>query len=247
MERFKELMNKKSVHILIIIMIIIFAFLIAGIVMLKYYVEGEKNPPFILSKMIIISSAEGIDLQDPNYKWCFNVNQNNDIYLTINKNPNYQNSEVIKVVRIENIQIDKKQSTGTIQLYKPAEEGLYKKEEQYVIKDNIEYKGSKTANINNLEIANQGGNILFRSSNQNIIQYKSNDEEIKHDGTLLAKTNMSKEQIQFSISFDILIETGKGIQYKGNIELELPVGDILTQGTATYEKVDFSDVIFKRM
>ena len=35
-------------------------------------------------------------------------------------------------------------------------------------------------------------------------------------------------------------------QFTGRINLELPVGNIIKMGTSSYEKTDFSDVIFKR-
>lgn len=49
------------------------------------------------------------------------------------------------------------------------------------------------------------------------------------------------------MSFDIIIETNKNIKYKGTINIELPTGNIQTEGKSQIEKTDFSDVIFKRM
>lgn len=44
-----------------------------------------------------------------------------------------------------------------------------------------------------------------------------------------------------------MIETSRDIKYKGTISIELPTGDVQTQGKTQLEKTDFSDVIFKRM
>lgn len=76
--------------------------------------------------------------------------------------------------------------------------------------------------------------------------YSSDDEEIKHDGTILSKIGIVDEEIKFNISFDITIELVSGTSYTGTVTLDLPVGDITTAGTTNYEKTDFSDVIFKR-
>lgn len=248
LNRLKELKEKKAVHIAIICIIIILAITIAGIIMLKYYVEGEKSLPFQLSKIIVVSSASGTNIEDPNAKWNLQVDQNNDIYISIQKNLEHQSSEVIKSIKIDNITVSKNDETiGETKIYRPAAEGLYKKEDQYIIQNSVKYQGNKESNLGDLKIANQGGNILFRVSNQNVATYQTNDEQINHDGTLLAKSNITKEQIKSNLSFDIIIETGRGIKYKGTVSFELPVGDILTEGTSTIEKTDFSDIIFKRI
>ena len=50
---------------------------------LKNYDEnGEKNLPFNISKISIISTSEGIDkTSETENKWAFDINQNNDIYI----------------------------------------------------------------------------------------------------------------------------------------------------------------------
>lgn len=243
----KNWKEKKILHICIIIFMIIIVLTIAGIIMLKYQVEGEKNLPFVISKIIVISTAEGKDTGETDTKWSFNIEQNNDIYVSINKEEKYKSNEVIKNISFENFALIETPEVGNVKLYKPADDGLFKEEETYEIKEKIEYKGSKTANLNNLEIANQGGTIAFRYANQNIGVYKSDEEIISHDGTLLAKAGIPEEQIKMKVSFDIIIETGKGIRYKGNINLDLPTGNIEEEKTSTFEKTDFSDIVFKRI
>ena len=71
--------RKKIIHVIIIIVIIFAIFCIAGILALKYQVEGEANLPFEITKISIIESAEGIEQEGLEEKWNFNVNQNNDI------------------------------------------------------------------------------------------------------------------------------------------------------------------------
>ena len=243
----KNWKEKKVLHICIIIFMIIIVLTIAGIIMLKYQVEGEKNLPFIISKIIVVSTAEGKDTGATDTKWNIDIDQNNDIYVSINKEEDYNRSEIIKNVTFANFALIETPKIGTVKLYRPANDGLFKAEEAYEIKEKIEYKGSKAANLNNLEIANQGGTIAFRYTNQKIGTYKTDEEIINHDGTLIAKAGIPEEQIKMKVSFDIIIETGKGIKYKGTINLELPIGKMEQEGTGTFEKTDFSDVVFKRI
>lgn len=223
-------------------------FVIAGIFMLKYEVEGEKNLPFEIKKIMVISTAEGVQEENTEQKWSFNIDQNNDLYIRIDKNDNNKKNEVIKNISIDNFRVVKKPEKGNIEIYRPAEEGLYKKENQYLVTEKLQYLGAKETNLSKLEIANQGGMILFRCSNENIGKYESNeDTQIVHDGTLIGKTDISLEQIQSAVSFDIVIETVKEIKYKATINLDLPVGDILKDGVSVFEKEDMSDIIFKRI
>ena len=77
--------NKKILHVIAtIIMVAIVAFII-GMLFLRYQVEGETNMPFKISKISIIESVEGIENKDAQEKWSFNVNENNDIYIYIEK------------------------------------------------------------------------------------------------------------------------------------------------------------------
>ena len=79
--KINELKNKKIIHICIILAIIVIIFVVAGIIMLRYQVEGETNLPFQLSRMIVVSTAENKEIEAvPDTKWNFSVSQNNDIY-----------------------------------------------------------------------------------------------------------------------------------------------------------------------
>lgn len=216
--------------------------------MIKYEVEGDKNMPFDLSKIVIVSTAEGIESEGKN-KWNFNIYQNNDIYFYIDKNEQYQGRDThIEKIRIENIQITEKPKVGEIKAYMPnsTDGRLYSYEDTYIIEDKLEYKGASKSNPQTLEIGNQGGSALMRLSNVNLGSYSSNqDKEIIHDGTLLKKLKLVQEDISFTVSFDFIIEVSNH-QYRAKINLQLPYGDIEQEGTSSMEKTDMSDVIFKR-
>ena len=246
--KISELKGKKIVHICVILGIIVLILIIAGIIMLRYQVEGETNLPFELSKMIVVSTAESNEIEAAaDTKWNFSVNQYNDIYLEIQKNDEYTKNTNIKNITFENFVIEKNSGAENIKLYRANSEGKVVEDEAHLVGNSLTYKGEKETNLDELKISNQGSIILLRSVNQNVCEVRSNDEEIIHDGTLLAKGNTNSEDLNYKLSFDIIIETSRNIKYKGTITIDLPTGDVQTQGKTQLEKTDFSDVIFKRM
>ena len=78
---------KKIIHIFIAILITVLIATIIALLILKYNVEGEDNLPFELSKIMVISTAEGNDIEgeQTENKWNLKLSQNNDIYLEISK------------------------------------------------------------------------------------------------------------------------------------------------------------------
>lgn len=245
--------NKETIKncIAIAILIIIISVVIA--IVIKYQVDGEKNMPFELSKITIISTAEGMQGKmvegEENTKWNLALNQSNDIYLFIDKNENYKKTETIESVTIENINITKTPKKGNIKVYMPnsSDGRRFIYDDAFLVTEKLTYKGATASNEKTLEIGNQGGKVLIRFANTDIDTYKSNDDvEIIHDGTLIAKTNTTNDDLSFSVSFDFIISTGK-IKYKANISLELPNGNIIEEGTTQIEKTNLSDIVFKRM
>lgn len=247
--KISELKNKKIFHVWMIIAIIVLILIIAGIIMLRYQVEGESdnNLPFEISKMIVVSTAEGqeIEAKDDN-KWNFSVNQNNDIYISINKNEEYKRKASIKSLSFENINVQKSEGAENIKLYRSNDKGEISEEDKYLVQNYVTYEGEKEADLENLKISNQGGVLVFRSVNQNVCEVRSKDDEITHDGTLLAKGNVDDEKLKYTLTFDIVIETNRGIKYRGTVSIDLPEGNILEEGKGQIEKTDFSDIIFKR-
>ncbi len=240
----KKQMIKMSIAIIILVIII----LLVITIMIRYQVEGDKNMPFNLSKIIVISTAEGNET-DGKKKWNFDVFQNNDIYFYIDKNENYWGEEkTLKSVTIENINITKAPTKGEIKTYMPnsVEGRLFSYKDEYIVNDKLEFKGAEESNPQTLEIGSNGGSLLLSFSNTGLGTYSSNkDDEITHDGTLLEKIDVTNEEIGFEVSFDIVI-TVDNCSYRGNMNLQLPCGNILEEGTCSIEETDFNDVIFKR-
>lgn len=218
-----------------------------GMIILRYQVEGEENLPFNISKITIISTAEGID-QEGEHRWNFKLNQNNDIYIYIEKNQDYNKIEVIDSIILDNFQINKKHELGEKNIYRPKNTGtsMLKNKEEYKT-SNVEYKGDLETDIRNLKISNQGGIIVFRYANDNIGIYTSDtDEEIQHN-QLLKKSNISLEDIQAQISFDITIKLNSGKSFKANVNLSTPSGNIVEEGSSNIEITNLENIIFKRI
>lgn len=243
-----NLINKKYFHLCMVIIIIAVILFGLGIIILKYNVESETNMPFDLNKIIIISSSEGIDKESGENKWAFDVNQNNDIFLYIQKNNNYGKEEIIETILVDNINIQKQVNKGNGNLYKPEPDetrSMFNNSENNKI-ENIEYIGDMESNIKQLKISNQGGIVAFRYSNDKISEYISNDEEINHS-ELMQKSNITEEELKTKLNFDITIKLKSGKQYKANISLDIPVEGIIEKGTTSTEITNFEGIIFKRI
>lgn len=241
--------KKEKIKACIAMAIIIIIILLSIIFSIKYQVEGESNMPFKLSKITIVSTAEGNENEGAKEKWNMSIYQNNDIYFSIEKNDKYNKEELIDNISIENIKIIQNPELGEIQVFMPnsSDGRLFSYSEDTIVKDNkLTYKGASKTNNKSLEIGNQGGTAVIRFANTKIGDYVSdNDEEIKHDGTMLTKTQATNENIKFKVNFDLIINL-KNVKYKTNISLDLPCEEnLLEKGTCSKEITD--NFIFKRI
>ena len=241
--------KKEKLKLAVTLAFIVIAFGIAITIMLKYSQEGETNMPFNLSEIIVVSSAEGVTKEEnpDNYKWNLNIMQYNDIYLQIAKNEDYDKNAYIESVTIENFSFTNPK-IGNTRVYMPnsTEGSLFTYDNSYLIQRSLTYKGAENSDTKTLKISSQGGMVLFRATNTEVGEYVSNDDaEISHNGTLITKTNTTLDDLKYTISFDIVIETNIA-KYRGNVSLELPCGDILTEGTSQLDQKDCSNIVFKR-
>ena len=94
--------KKRIIHIYVIILIVALVILVAATLMFKYHVEGEKNLPFNLSAINIISTAESNITQDENQIWHAGILQKNDIYFAFEKNSNYKKQDTIQKIKFCN-------------------------------------------------------------------------------------------------------------------------------------------------
>ena len=260
---------KQKIKFSIAIFVILIAIAFATFTVLKYQVEGEKVVPYKIGKIIVISSAntsenvegaegtsqqEQVDAsakgqQEENYIWNEKVIQNNDLYIYIDKNNDYKKNEIIKSVKIENIQVLENVKLGKIQVYMPnsLDDGLYKYVNDYIVNSNLTYNGAAVDNKKALEIGNQGGCICVSFANVGLGTYKSNDDQVIEQGaTILEKMGISNEDLKFKVSFDLIIEV-ESKSYKTKLEFELPVDELVGQKETHKEITDLDKVIFKRL
>lgn len=241
-------LNKKIFHVIMIILIVFIILCIAGILVLRYQVEGDSNMPFKITKMSIVQSVEGVESQETAEKWNLNANQNNDIYVWIEKNSNYGKTEIIEEVQINNIITNKQNEKGELKLYKPVlnEKRMFINSQENEITEII-YKGELESNIKEQKISNQGGIVAFRYGINNLSQYISeSDEQIDHS-QLLKLTNITQEDLQTKLSFNMIIKLTSGKKYQATINLDLPTDKIIEEGIDAKEITDLDDIIFKRI
>lgn len=242
-------LSKKIFNICMVCIIIIIIIFIAMMLILNYDVNGETNMPFQISKISIISTVDGKDVENSENKWDIQVIQNNDIYLYIEKNDDYHKQETIASVKIDNFTIKQSSNTEEMKIYKPTinETSLFQNIEENSIQE-LEFIGSKSTDARNLEISNQGGVVSFRCANNNIGTYISNEEEEINYKELLNKLNISEEDLKAKVTFNITITLNSGKAFKAeNVAIEIPNENIVTEGTVGQEYTDLQDIVFKRI
>ncbi len=238
----------KILKISLIIIITVSIIFTIGMIVLTYSVEGETNLPFKITKIIEISSSEGSEKENGEDMWALDINQNNDIYIYIEKNESYGRTEIIDKIKLDNFQIKRNTDIGELNIYQPSEETG----ELFVNTENnkkleIIYTGELESNVKKKQISNQGGLVVFRCANDKIGEYISNEVEEVNYSTLIAETGLTNEELQATVTFDITIELISKKTYKASVTLELPIGDIINNQTTNLEITDLSNIVFKRI
>lgn len=241
-------LSKKIFHICMIMVIIIAIIFTALMFILRYDENGEENMPFCITKISIISTVDGKDVENSSNKWELNVIQNNDIYIYIEKNEEYKKQETIKSVTLDNFQITETPKIGELNIYKPVQNAnsIFENLSENIAKE-IKYTGDLESNIQNMKISNQGGIIAFRVANDNIGKYISNEDEEINYNKLLSKMNIKEEEIKAKISFDLKLELDSRITFKATLEQDIPIEEIVEKGRSTKEIVELKNVVFKRL
>ena len=249
--------TKKVQRIKLIIAICVIMVTVALILFryIKYQKEGEKNMPFNLSQIIIISTAEkdeiaNIEQSENTLLGNFNIIQNNDIYISIKKNDqNAKNNETIKNITIENIEIVETPKTGKLNAYMPnsTDKKKYIYSDQYLVSQSLTYRGAEENNYKTLQISANGGDIGISFANKEVGQYISGDDtEVTYNGKMLSKLGLTNEDVKSKIAFDLIIELSDQKKYLGRINLDLSCNQLVEEGKSQTQITDFSNVIFKR-
>ena len=243
--------NNNGIKKYIIFLLIALILSVIVFIMYRYHVEGESNLPFNITKIMVISSAETEELELNDNLYQANIIQKNDVYVAIEKNEKYKKQDAIKKITFNNFNIIKKGNIGQIKIYRMSlDETNFEYKEEYEINDSLEFVGDLNTNLKmeKMTIANQGGLLEFSLVLNDLgkITYGEN-ENIPSDGTLLNRLNIKKEDVETKVAFDMTIELSSGNTFKTTITLDLPVGDIVTDGVCTEENMDLNKLVFKRI
>ena len=245
----KQRLSRKIFNICIIVIIIVIILFTSIMLILNYDERGETNMPFQISKISIISTIDGKDVENSEQKWDIDVTQNNDIYVYISKNDEHTKQETIDSVKIQNFNIQQKPKIGQITIYKPTmnNTSLFKNTDENIIKE-LEFKGTKSTDARNLEISNQGGVVSFRCANNKIGTYTSNDDEEINYKELIKKLNINEEDLTSQIVFDMIITLHSGKAFKAeSVLIQIPNKNIISEGKVGQEYIDLQEIIFKRI
>lgn len=250
------MVNKKvqRIKFIIAIIVVIVAAVFVAISIFNYNKNGEKNMPFELSKIIIVSTARRYEgesaqpIENDGSIWNFDVVQNNDMYIEIKNNT--KNDEKIKNVKISNIQITQNPNKGAIRVYMPnsLDGARYTYTDEYEVAESLTYRGSEENSYKDLHINRNGGQLSISFTNKELGKYSSGeDTEVTYDGRMLAKMGYTDEDLKFSVAFDVTIELEDGKAYNGRVEANINCEGLVEEGTSKIEITDFSNIIFKRI
>lgn len=217
-------------------------------IILKYNVEGEKNLPFSINKILMVSTVDGQANDDPENYWNIDIEQVNDVYIYIDKT--IEDEQTIQEIKLENFILTQGPNKGNVKLLRPTGDidNLYKYSQDDCFNKGITYVGGRLDDLKSLEISNDGGVLGFRFSICDLGKFISNEvDNITYDGTLLSGLGLSIDDIKFSVSFDMIITTSENISFKGTINLDLPLDETIDKGTANKEIVELNDLVFKRV
>ena len=231
--------NKEKIKWFITMGFIITSFIIVVALMIVYHYDGEMKMPFIIDKILIVSSADGKNKSDNDMKWNIDINQYSDIYIKISKNTKVDKTEFLKSVRIENMTVENSDN-NQVKFYMPNSsnaDSLFVYDDMYLFDKNLTYQAGAVDDSKTLKIGNQGGTIVFRTAKMNIANYS---------GLLLKKANISSESLKYKIKFDLIIETSSAT-YKTTLSYELPIGKIEDEGISKFYAEYFDKIIFKRV
>ena len=222
-------MERKNIFwVLITIGIAIIVLVIA--INLIFKSDSVNEGKFRVSDAILSSSAKVENKTSINNEWSIDLSQNNRLSLLLTK----AEEANISSISLEDISVNK----GNITIYQVDSENK--------IKINDESK--------NLELeytVDENNQILIELNilNENILKnwrIPEGTNEIVYDGRIFKTAGISIKDIQFKISFELVITEVTGKQNIMKIKLTMPYEELLDTG-ASVRRLDLSNFKFKVM
>ncbi len=243
-------MNKALLKKLLFALLCIIALIVVAYIVIRYEAEGDKNMPFKISKILMISTVDGAKVEDAQNLWNISLSQVNDLYIYIDKS-NDNDKETIKSIKFDNFYITRPSGVGETKIYKPTGDlaNLYNQSKENYVGSEIVYVGDRIDDLKAGIMSNIGGTIGFRYAIENLGAYVSNDdtEIVLYNGSLLNKVGITNDKITSKLNFDVTITTNDNVIYKGTISLDTPAGNLGEEGSSNLEITDFDNVVFKRV
>ena len=220
--------------------IIVFVLIIVVVYIIGVY--GRSDIPVFEIKDVYVKLSANANYLDDNMgqNWNLNIYQTNDIYIKFGHKDNIhvqnEQDKILKQVYIDNIEIVNLPKLGSgISVYTISKnkEKIFEYTSEYMVKDKIEYTVvPNNSDIYNLEVNSTNGQVAISFVNNNVLEYVYNGlNEIKFDGTLFKNANVSLEDVQFTVSFNMNFVTETDKKYVYNIKMILPYGDMIESGT----------------
>lgn len=220
-------MDKQKIFwaFLTIILAVLALFLIVKFILKN---EGFNEGRFRVNDVIITSTAELADKTEQNGAWSLNISQNNVLSILISMAENTNIKRVylsdLKAVGEKEIVFYLKDSENRIHLNRKKQD----LDIEYLIDNNTML-------------------LEFVLLNENIIKNWKIPQDLKEiicDGRIFETAGVSKQDLEFNLSFKLnIVETSERINTV-NIEVKVPNDELLTNG-ADVRRLDISEFKFK--
>lgn len=240
--------QRKVIELNLGVIIVVLVIAVIAVVLLKYHVEGEKDMPYVLKEIDIVSTATGKNEITEESKWNVMVSQNTDVYIEVERNSEYKSNENISSIKIQNMQIA---ALGkyTPKAYIPSKNGdnIFEYIEENLAPEVIEYNVENVKDVKKMAITSESGIIAISFAINNIGAYVGNDDKMVYDGTLLRKLGITNDDISCEVKFNLIIETESNKRYQTEIKLNIPGGDLTEEGIIKIKDTELEEVVFKRI
>ena len=243
-------LREKTIKTLFVFFIILL-FITLGFIWLKYEIEGTKGLTFEIKEILIISTADGkrIENKNKNIKTDkLEVSQVNDFFITIEEKDNINLDNSIKKISIANFDIQEEPKKGNLNALEPTGplSQLFVNSKKNYLDKEIEFKGAKVDDLEQLETSSKGGTVAFRIENKLGSYDVKKEEVLEYNSKLLNKFVKNVEDIQFKLSFDLIIELDNGFKYSTKINVNKPSKEILKEDKLIHN-MDVEEISFKKI
>lgn len=220
---------KGKIKYILLMVLIILAIIGAYIIANPKTQVTEEKEAFQINKITLYSSANAVSNEGLEKNWELDIYQYTDIAIYVEK---LENKEIERIY-IDNISISEKPQLGQANVYKKELEDFAKAMQL-----------EKFAEIIEFEVAEKG-EFLQNCVNPITISYVNNvkqdypitniNDKLEYNASVLKRAKILTSEIKAQISFDVNIVDSENIKHTCNVQLEVPVEELMN-GQNTVEK-----------